>query len=97
MSLESPLQNLAGFQEGIHLEVLRRLQPTPRVSQRALAKDLGVRFGTINFCFQAIVGKGLVKMQNFSQSEKKQRYACLLTPAGAAEKSEMNSVKDGPQ
>jgi DNA-binding transcriptional regulator YhcF (GntR family) len=31
------------------------------VSQRALAKDLGVGLGTINFCFQALVEKGLVK------------------------------------
>ena len=32
---------MAGFQEEIQFEVLRRLHQTPRVSQRALAKDLG--------------------------------------------------------
>jgi DNA-binding transcriptional regulator YhcF (GntR family) len=37
------------------------LHQTPQVSQRALAKDLGVGLGTINFCFQALVEKGLVK------------------------------------
>ena len=62
---------------------------TPEVSQRALAKDLGVGLGTINFCFQALVEKGLVKMQNFSQSKNKLRYAYLLTPAGVAEKSKL--------
>ena len=66
LSLVSPLQKLAGFQEEIQFEVLRRLHLTPQVSQRALAKDLGVVLGTINFCFQALVEKGLVKMQNFS-------------------------------
>ena len=89
MSLVSPLQKLAGFQEEIQFEVLRRLHQTPLVSQRALAKDLGVGLGTINFCFQALVEKGLVKMQNFSQSENKLRYAYLLTPAGMAEKSKL--------
>lgn len=64
---------------------------TPEVSQRALAKDLGVGLGTINFCFQAIVEKGLVKMQNFSQSKNKLRYAYLLTPAGVAEKSKLTA------
>ncbi len=91
MSLVPPLQKLAGFQEEIQFEVLRRLHQTPQVSQRALAKDLGVGLGTINFCFQALVEKGLVKMQNFSQSTNKLRYAYLLTPAGAAEKSKLTA------
>ena len=82
---------MAGFQEEIQFEVLRRLHQTPQVSQRALAKDLGVGLGTINFCFQALVEKGLVKMQNFSQSKNKLRYAYLLTPAGVAEKSKLTS------
>jgi EPS-associated MarR family transcriptional regulator len=91
LSLVSPLQKLAGFQEEIQFEVLRRLHQTPQVSQRALAKDLGVGLGTINFCFQALVEKGLVKMQNFSQSKNKLRYAYLLTPVGAAEKSKLTA------
>ena len=71
--------------------MLRRLHQTPQVTQRALAKDLGVGLGTINFCFQALVEKGLVKMQNFSQSKNKLRYAYLLTPAGVAEKSKLTA------
>ncbi len=82
---------MAGFQEEIQFEVLRRLHQTPQVSQRALAKDLGVGLGTINFCFQALVEKGLVKMQNFNQSKNKLRYAYLLTPAGVAEKSKLTA------
>jgi EPS-associated MarR family transcriptional regulator len=82
---------MAGFQEEIQFEVLRRLHQTPQISQRALAKDLGVGLGTINFCFQALVEKGLVKMQNFSQSQNKLRYAYLLTPAGVAEKSKLTA------
>jgi len=70
---------------------MRRLHQTPRVTQRALAKDLGVGLGTINFCFQALVEKGLVKMQNFSQSKNKLRYAYMLTPAGVAEKSKLTA------
>ena len=91
MSLVSPLQKLAGFQEEIQIEVLRRLHQTPAVSQRALAKDLGVGLGTINFCFQELVEKGLVKMQSFSQSKNKLRYAYLLTPTGVAEKSKLTA------
>jgi EPS-associated MarR family transcriptional regulator len=82
---------LAGFQEEIQFEVLRRLHQTPEVSQRTLAKELGVVLGSINFCLQALVEKGWVKMQNFSQSKNKLRYAYLLTPAGVAEKSKLTA------
>ena len=82
---------MAGFQEEIQFEVLRRLHQTPQVSQRALAKDLGVGLGTINFCLKALVEKGLVKMQNFSQSKNKLRYAYLITLAGVAEKSKLTA------
>lgn len=85
------LQKLAGFQEEIQFEVLRRLHLTPHLSQRTLSKDLRVGLGTINFCFQALVAKGLVKMQNFSNSKSKLRYVYLLTPAGVAAKSKMTA------
>lgn len=75
------------FQEGIQFWVMRRLHETPDVSQRALAKELGISLGSINFCFQALMEKGWVKMQNFSQSSHKMGYVYLLTPAGIAEKS----------
>ena len=67
--------------------MLRRLYETPDVSQRALAKEFGISLGSINFCFQALVDKGWIKMQNFSQSKHKMGYAYLLTPTGIAEKS----------
>jgi EPS-associated MarR family transcriptional regulator len=82
---------LAGFQEGVQFEVLRRLHQTPEVSQRILAKELGVSLGSINFCFQALVEKGSVKIQNVSQSKNKLRYVYLLAPAGAAEKSKLTA------
>jgi EPS-associated MarR family transcriptional regulator len=66
---------------------LRRLYQIPNINQRALAKDMGVGLGTISFCFQALVKKGLIKMHNFNRSKNKLRYAYLLTPAGVAEKS----------
>ena len=45
----------------------------------------------VNCCFQTLVEKGLIKMQNFSQSTNKLRYAYLLTPAGAGEKSKLTA------
>lgn len=52
---------------------------------------MGISLGSINFCFQALVEKGWIKMHNFSQSKHKLRYAYLLTPAGIAEKSKLTA------
>jgi EPS-associated MarR family transcriptional regulator len=91
LSLISPIQKLAGFQKEIQFEVLRRLHQTPEVSQRTLARELGISLGSINFCLQALVEKGWIKMQNFSQSKHKLGYVYLLTPAGVAEKSKLTT------
>jgi len=91
LSLISPVQRLAGFHEEIQFEVLRRLHQSPDLSQRILSKELGISLGSINFCFQALVEKGWIKMLNFSQSKHKLRYAYLLTPAGIAEKSKLTA------
>lgn len=78
-------------QEDIQFQVLRRLHEAPDLSQRTLARELGISLGSINFCFQALMEKGWVKIQNFSQSSHKMGYVYLLTPSGIAEKSRLTT------
>ena len=66
---------------------LKVLQENPDVSQRTLAKEVGINVSTINFCLKALVEKGWIKMGNFSKNSDKQSYAYLLTPTGVAEKA----------
>ena len=70
-----------------HLKVLRVLESTPNINQRKLAESLGVSLGKTNFCLNALLDKGLVKMENFRTSTRKLNYAYLLTPSGIAEKA----------
>jgi EPS-associated MarR family transcriptional regulator len=76
-------------QDEIQLKVLRMLHEQPDLSQRNLAKELGVSLGGINYCFKALLEKGWVKLDNFSQSKHKFGYAYLLTPSGLANKSRL--------
>ena len=62
------------------------LHAQPDISQREMAKALGISFGGVNYCLNALMAKGLVKVQNFSQSQNKFGYVYLLTPEGIAEK-----------
>ena len=74
-----------------HLKVLRLLEVNPKMNQRDLAAALGVSLGKTNFCLQALVAKGLLKMQNFQSNKRKLAYAYLLTPAGLLEKAALTS------
>ncbi len=75
--------------EESHLKVLRLLQADPGLSQRELAQALGISLGKTNYCMRALLDRGLIKMQNFRQSNHKPGYAYLLTPAGIKAKAEM--------
>lgn len=79
------------FQEDIQFQVLRRLHENPDLSQRKLANELGISLGSINFCFQALMERGWVKMQNFSKSKHKMGYVYLLTPSGISKKSKLTA------
>ena len=62
------------------------MQENPDLTQRELAEKLGMSVGGLNYCLNALIDKGLVKMQNFSNSKNKFKYVYLLTPMGIAEK-----------
>ena len=70
-----------------HFRVLRLLEGNPQMNQRDLAAAAGVSLGKTNYCINALLDKGLIKMQNFKSSKRKLAYAYLLTPAGVAEKA----------
>jgi EPS-associated MarR family transcriptional regulator len=69
--------------------LLRRLASEPDASQRQLAGELGVSLGKLNYCLQALVAKGWVKVGNFSRSANKNGYAYLLTPKGIEAKARL--------
>ncbi len=67
------------------------MQEYPDLTQRELAEKLGMSVGGLNYCLNALIDKGLVKMQNFSQSKNKFGYVYLLTPWGISEKITLTS------
>ena len=75
------------LQEDTHFRVLRLLQENPEMSQRELAKAVGVSVGGMHYVLNALIEKGLVKLGNFTAAEDKRRYAYVLTPKGLSEKA----------
>ncbi len=75
------------FDDTTRYELLKTLKDNPDLSQRDLAKRLGISLGKVNFCLNALVEKGWLKVNNFRKSDNKLAYAYLLTPHGLEEKS----------
>lgn len=70
-------------------KVLRIIKNKPSSSQRELAKDLGYSLGKLNYCLNALVEKGFVKINNFNASKNKARYIYVLTLRGLREKTKL--------
>ncbi len=62
------------------LDLLEQVEQDPDVSQSALASQLGVAVGTVNWHLKRLIAKGYVKVQRAER--KKLRY--IITPEGIA-------------
>ena len=78
-------------QEDNYFRVLRMLQANPDMTQREIANELGISSSGLNYCLNALINKGLVKVQSFSQSKNKFGYIYVLTPQGIAQKAVLTS------
>jgi len=68
-------------------KLMRLLDGNPGISQRDVARELGISLGKANYCLQALVRKGWIKATNFKNSHNKAAYMYLLTPRGLESKA----------
>lgn len=76
----------------LELAAMRAVAKTPAESQRQLAETLGISIGKTNYLINALLDKGLVKVENFSRSGNKLGYLYLLTPRGVVEKARLTKA-----
>jgi EPS-associated MarR family transcriptional regulator len=67
--------------------ILKLLEAEPHASQRRIADELGISLGRVNYCVNALISKGLLKVNNFRNNANKRAYLYLLTPKGIEEKA----------
>jgi EPS-associated MarR family transcriptional regulator len=73
----------------ITLQLMAHVEQNPQDTQRAIASELGVSLGSVNYCIKALINKGFLKVENFRKSSNKLGYAYLLTPSGIGEKANL--------
>lgn len=72
--------------EEVRFRVLRLIERHPEISQRELAKELGISLGQINYQLKSLKEKGIIKTGNFIRNGDKLAYIYILTPKGVADK-----------
>ena len=85
MGDESQLQETGN--PGIVLSVLTSIERDSTITQRKLARELGIALGLANAYLRRCVHKGLVKMRQVPLN----RYVYYLTPQGFTEKSRLTA------
>jgi EPS-associated MarR family transcriptional regulator len=68
-------------------KIFKLVEANPAISQRELARELGISLGKVNFCLKALIEKGLLKASNFRNSKNKISYVYKLTPKGIEERA----------
>ena len=77
------------LRKDVNFRILRLLHDNPEMSQRELAKAVGLSTGGIHYVLNALLDKRLLKIENFKTTEDKRRYAYVLTSEGVASKANL--------
>ena len=69
------------------LDLMHIIEKDGEVSQRLISQNSGFSIGKVNYCIKALIDIGLIKINNFNNSNKKLSYTYILTPKGIKEKT----------
>ncbi|WP_323765621.1 bifunctional sulfate adenylyltransferase/adenylylsulfate kinase [Marinovum sp.] len=76
-------------EDGHVFRLLRQLDLAPDASQRSIAEALGVSLGTLNTRLKSAEAAGFIKISARPGPDRRQRFAYVLTPRGAAQKNRL--------
>jgi len=71
----------------IDYRLLKILSGENNLTQREMAKQMGISLGKVNYCLAELAKKGFVKVNRFKGSGNKLQYVYILTPSGLEAKA----------
>ena len=75
------------LQDEVTYRLLKLLESEPHLSQREIARRMGISLGKTNYCIKSLIEKGFIKARNFCRASQKTPYMYYLTPSGFEEKA----------
>ena len=76
-------------EQEIRYRLLKILSQESKLTQREMAKKMGISLGKVNYCLSELAKKGLIKINRFKSAKNKIPYTYVLTPHGIEEKARL--------
>ena len=76
----------------IRYRLFKLLNNDPNLTQRQMAKQMGISLGKFNYCLKAQVNEGLVKAKNFESCTNKRAYFYVPAPWDIEAKAKVSEL-----
>ena len=80
---------MRNYEQEIHYRLLKMLSKEPNITQRDMAKRMGISLGKMNYCVNELAAKAWIKIIPFKGAKNRTLYTYMLTPKGLQEKAGM--------
>jgi len=77
------------YEQEIHYKLLKLLASETNLSQREMARRMGISLGKTNYVLTELAHKGIIKIKGFKSARHKIPYTYMLTPEGLEEKAKI--------
>ena len=77
------------YEQEIRYKLLKLLTVESNLSQREMAKRMGISLGKTNYVLTELANKGIIKIKRFKSAVNKIPYTYMLTPEGLEEKAKI--------
>ena len=78
-------------EQEIRYRLLKILSQQSNLSQRDMAKQMGISLGKVNYCVSELAKRGLIDITRFKSAKNKIPYTYVLTPGGMTEKARLTA------
>ena len=77
------------YEQEVRYKILKLLTAEANLSQREMAKRMGISLGKTNYVLTELANKGIIKIKRFKSAVNKIPYTYMLTPDGLEEKAKI--------
>lgn len=77
------------YEQEIRYRLLKMLIQESNLTQRDMARKMGISLGKVNYTLSELAKKDLIKVIRFKSAKNKIPYTYMLTPSGLEEKSRL--------
>jgi len=77
------------YEQEIHYKLSKLLASETNLSQREMARRMGISLGKTNYVLTELAHKGIIKIKGFKSARHKIPYTYMLTPEGLEEKAKI--------